>query len=219
MSWRLIILFVVLALGASLWGGYVAGDWLIANGPLRSPTMITAEEEANALPVLDANGKPYVGAPAQPLVNGRLGFLTPKNERELADWHIESKPADHYNPPIALARQRLNSNQLAQLSQGSAVSPSGLQGIANVDLEGGRRHSGSNEAIQPVEVNLPPAPAEEQRAAPSDPDWQAKLQRALHACSEKGFFDRPSCAWEARNQYCGPNNAWGKVAGCPSKSF
>jgi len=49
--------------------------------------------------------------------------------------------------------------------------------------------------------------------------WQARLRQDLQACDAESFFDRPSCAWAARNRYCTPNNAWGRVADCPAKNF
>ena len=92
-----------------------------------------------------------------------------------------------------------------------------FQGIANVgDLINASQ--GSGYAIQPIDVPAAP-PAAPPTAASTGGDWQNSLRQELHACSSLGFFDRPSCAWAARNKYCGPNNAWGKTRDCPAKSF
>src|SRR3546814_7074076 len=66
---------------------------------------------------------------------------------------------------------------------------------------------------------VPPPPPPPRQSPTPDGNWQAEFQRALKICSQKGFFDRPSCSWDARNQYCEPNNAWGKVPDCPAKTF
>ena len=54
---------------------------------------------------------------------------------------------------------------------------------------------------------------------PASAEAHPAFQAALQACSALGFFDRPSCAWAARNKYCEPNNGWGRVRDCPAKSF
>jgi len=70
--------------------------------------------------------------------------------------------------------------------------------------------------VPPMFVPPPPPPPV---VTPRNQSWQASLRQDLQACSAQGFFDRPSCAWAARNKYCEPNNAWGKVGDCPAKSF
>lgn len=216
MSWRLILAIVLLALGASVWGGIQMGNWLVENGPLRAPNMVAIEEAAQLMPTLDANGKPYVTPAPQPLVNGRLGV---PEEPEGFEWKIVAKTADQYNPPIALASTRLSASALSDLRQQGATSPSGLQGLARIGpSSGGGNRSAGQQAIQPVDVTIPPPPP----TAPvpnvgGNSSWIPQFQRELAACSQKGFFERPSCSWDARNKYCGPNNAWGQVEGCPSR--
>lgn len=213
MSWRLILAIVLLAMGASVWGGIHMGNWLVENGPLRAPNMLAIEEAAQLMPTLDANGKPYVTPAPQPLTNGRLGV---PDEPEPTEWQITNQTADKYNPPIALANTRLSASALSDLRQQSATSPSGLQGIAHVGPSGSR--DSAQQPIQPVDIAIPPPPPT--TPAPnvgSNSSWIAQFQRELAACSQRGFFERPSCSWDARNKYCGPNNAWGRVEGCPSR--
>ncbi len=88
MSWRLIIAILLLAAGASAWGGLRLGDWLI----IHSPTQIQSNEppeEPSKTPVLDANGKPFVASAPQPLPDGRQGVpsLPPP-----VDWQVQAAP-------------------------------------------------------------------------------------------------------------------------------
>ena len=70
MSWRLIFAFLLLAAGASAWGGLQLGDWLIAHGPAQIQTP-APHPELDQATVLDANGKPYVASAPQVLPDGR----------------------------------------------------------------------------------------------------------------------------------------------------
>lgn len=207
MPWRFIIAVLLLAAGASVWGGLELGNWLIAHGPEKS--MVVSAPAPSDLPTLDADGKPFTAQPPQPLVNGRLGV--PEEPTPIA-WEIDTSTLTEEKPPIALATTSISLEQAIQIAMSEQNRE--LQGIARVNL-------GDAEAIQPVEVGTPPPPPPQdiQIASNNGGAWQAQLQQELNACSKKGFFDRPSCSWEARNKYCGPNNAWGKVPGCPSKSF
>ncbi|MCQ9618029.1 hypothetical protein L1889_16260 [Paenalcaligenes niemegkensis] len=209
MSWRLILAVLLLAIGASIWGGITMGNWLIEHGPLRDPIM-TEIIEPVMMPTLDADGKPFTAEPPQPLVNGRLGVPEPY---DAIAWQIDNQAADKDNPPIALATTRIT---MAEAQAVAAQSSGGLQGIASV---GNLGLSGGANEVQPVDISAPPPPPAQEVASATDPNWRGDMQRELHACSQRGFFDRPSCSWDVRNKYCGPNNAWGKVAGCPSKSF
>ncbi|MGV2863346.1 hypothetical protein [Achromobacter sp. AGC39] len=47
--------------------------------------------------------------------------------------------------------------------------------------------------------------------------WVDTLQGELARCAELGFFERPDCAWEARRQFCEPNQGWGVVKECPAR--
>ncbi|CAB3724847.1 hypothetical protein AKG08_12145 [Achromobacter piechaudii] len=47
--------------------------------------------------------------------------------------------------------------------------------------------------------------------------WVQSLQTELDRCAALGFFDRPDCAWAARDQFCEPNNGWGVVKECPAR--
>lgn len=72
MSWRLLFATLLLALGASAWGGIQLGDWLVAHAPPAAPAP-GQDAAASQQPVLDANGRPYVAQPPQPRIDGTLG--------------------------------------------------------------------------------------------------------------------------------------------------
>jgi hypothetical protein len=207
MSWRLIFAFLLLAAGASAWGGLQLGDWLIAHGPAQMQ-MPAPHPELDQTAVLDANGKPYVASAPQVLSDGRQGVpeLAPP-----VDWKIQqtSSLLDS-GAPIAMATTTISMDEAIALASQNQLGD-GLQGIAQLGALGG------SQVVQPIDVTAAtPAPSSAQTAA-QDNSWQTAFQSELKACESEGFFSRPSCAWAARNKYCGPHNAWGRVADCPAK--
>ena len=68
----------------------------------------------------------------------------------------------------------------------------------------------------PQMVQAPPPPPNTAPAAGAQ-GWQDALKRELAQCATQGFFERPSCSWNARNKYCAPNRAWGTMAECPAR--
>ena len=210
MSWRLIFVVLVVAAAASAWGGIRLGDWLVAHGP--QATVKPATPDVQTVPVLDADGKPSVPQPPQPLMDGRLAV--PESPAQVA-WELPQETAKESsdNPVIAMATTTITMMEAEQIAAGSGQNLVGIADVGDLGLGAG----GHQQPLQPIE---PAAPAPQ--AAPAQPrntSWQASLRQDLQACSALGFFDRPSCAWAARNKYCEPNNAWGKVRDCPSKSF
>lgn len=214
MSWRSIFALLVLAAVASAWGGLRLGDWLVAHGPTLAGNM-QDRIEAPAVPVLDANGKPMTSQPPQPLVDGRQGI--PPRPADIA-WEIpaESLEETKSNQVVAVSTTPITMVEAQQIAQANN-SGRNLVGIADV----GNLMGATKPPLQPVEApNMPPPPSGAPARAPGNAQaWQASLRQDLQACSAESFFDRPSCAWAARNKYCTPNSAWGTVADCPAKSF
>jgi len=212
MSWRFILAILLIAAGASAWGGLQLGNWLVAHSPTAPVT--PPHPELSDVPVLDANGLPYTAAPPQPLVNGRLGV--PSEPARIA-WQLEDPSLEKItsNPAIHVATTTITMAEAQALAEEGGGT--GLQGIADVSGLGLTGTGGQPQPLQPVEMAPPPPPPPP--TAVNNQAWQASLRQDLQACSAKGFFDRPSCAWTARNKYCGPNKAWGRVADCPAKSF
>ncbi|PLC55932.1 hypothetical protein CR155_00760 [Pollutimonas nitritireducens] len=215
MSWRFIFAILLVAAGVSAWGGLRLGDWLVSHGPIAPPiedptTIVTT-------PVLDANGLPFVAQPPQPLVNGQQGVLSPPDQ---IAWEIPDRSLDETkkSAAIELATTTITMQEAIEIAE-SGTGQS-FQGIADVgDLVLG---AGGGGQLQPVEMTPPPPPPPPIAGAPAaggNQAWQASLRQDLQACSAQSFFDRPSCAWTARNKYCEPNNAWGRAPDCPAKSF
>ena len=208
MSWRLILVALIAAAGAAAVLGLRLGDWLVAHGPVATAQL--PNQPAVSPPVLDADGRPYTAQPPQPLVNGRQAVPEPP---PAVAWEINPEGLSETlnNPLIATATTSISLYQAKQLAQGGDA----LVGIADVgDLIGG-----GNIPLQPVEAPGLHQPGQSQAGAGTTPAWQADLRRALAACESASFFDRPSCTWAARNQYCGANNAWGQVDDCPARNF
>lgn len=222
MSWRFIFAIVIVSLGASAWGGLRLGEWLVAHGPVKPEVKSTPPELAD-VPVLDVDGKPFVALPPQPLVDGRLGV---PERREPIPWEVEAPTLAELQAetPISLATTTITMEEAVQIAN---ANPHGLQGLADVgDLMGGGGSTVGTtppaqgpQFIQPVDITQPPPPP---TAAPTQQvagNWEAALRKELQTCSNLGFFDRPSCAWAARNKYCEPNNGWGRTRDCPAKTF
>lgn len=216
MSWRVIFGILIVAAAASAWGGLRLGDWLIANGP--EAPIINDPPELAGEPVLDADGRPYQAQPPQPLVNGQLG--RPDTNFQVT-WEVADIPIEEVlqNPLIALATTRISMDEALALAE--LQDQNGLQGLGTID---GLVIPGTE--IQPIDMGNAQLPAAAQDGTMAtqgnnggNGNWLASLRRELDACSSLGFFERPSCAWAARNKYCEPNQAWGNVRECPPKSY
>jgi hypothetical protein len=214
MSWRFLIALLLVAAGLSAWGGLRLGDWLVAHSP--SAPVIEEHPELKDVPVLDAEGRPFVAQAPQPLLTGRQGV---PEKGEPIEWEIAQNALNEIkdNPLISVATTQISMDEARQLSAGA----DGLMGIGNVGGllgPGGAPGTGvitSSQDVQPIDVTVPPPPP---APVAGNQDWQAALAQEIQACSNEGFFSRPSCAWAARNKYCGPNNAWGRAANCPARN-
>ncbi len=206
MSWRLIFAILVLAAGASAWGGLRLGDWLIAHGPSQIEVVTPQYPAPTQNPVLDADGKPFVATAPQPLSDGRLGV--PSIQPPVA-WHIQADSLLAAGRPIALATTTISMDEAIRLASQNQFGAA-PQGVLNAGAAG---------ALIPIEPTdaTPTGSAAPPPAALNDKRWQAAFQSELKACASLGFFSRPSCAWAARKKYCEPHQAWGRVKDCPAK--
>ncbi|HLU16081.1 MAG TPA: hypothetical protein VKZ71_09615 [Burkholderiaceae bacterium] len=209
MSWRLMFVVLLVAAGLSAWGGITLGHWLVAHGPETPP--LPEELFGADIEVLDADGRPYTAQAPQPLIDGRLGIPDPV---EPIEWQIaDTSLAEEANLPIAVATTKITPEEARRIAHADDE----FRGLADVgDLIGALQ---GGQQIQPIDVPPPPPAPAPAATAEADRDWQLSLRREIQACEHVGFFQRPSCAWTARNKYCGPRNAWGKTPDCPSRSF
>ncbi len=212
MSWRFMFVVLIVAAGLSAWGGITLGHWLISHGPETPP--VVENLMTSDVPVLDADGRPFTAQPPQPLLNGQHGV--PDSTVQIA-WQLpETSLAEEAGElPIAIATTTITMEEARNIALAGDAQ---FQGIANVgDLIGALQSN--QQSLQPIDVPPPPPAPGHDTAAGMDGDWQLNLRQEINACDRLGFFDRPSCAWSARNKYCAPRNAWGNARDCPAKSF
>lgn len=221
MSWRVLFATLLLALGAAAWGGIQLGDWLVSHAPKASAAP-GQEALASQEPILDANGRPYVAQPPQPRVDGSLGVPDKPNGQS---WAVPTVSLFETakDPSIQISRDNISMDEARHLAAASNVPlPSGTSDVTTLDLQ----------ALPPTTTTPPPAnqdgyavtaantaPGTAPRGAAPAPagNWQDSLKRELAQCANEGFFQRPTCSWNARNKYCGPNRAWGTIAECPAR--
>ncbi|WP_188589741.1 hypothetical protein [Achromobacter denitrificans] len=222
MSWRFLFATLLVALGASAWGGIQLGDWLVAHAPTAAPAP-GQDAAASQQPVLDANGRPYVAQPPQPRIDGTLGVPDKPADRE---WQVNTVSLfdSVSDPNVKISRERISPEQAREIAAASHVPlPSGTSDVSTLDLQapgtssavnGGQAQAGGYGTPQMVQAPPPPPNTAQ---APGALGWQDALKRELAQCATQGFFERPSCSWAARNKYCGPNRAWGTMAECPAR--
>ena len=227
MSWRLLFLTLLLAFGAAAFGGLQLGDWLVAHAPVAAPAPGQDAADPERV-VLDANGKPFVAQPPQPLVDGTLGVPA---QPSATAWQVPTVSLFETvsDPKVNIARDRLSASEAQELAEVTADLPAGPADVVTIDLaepgEGSRPQPLPGQppltAMQPMGGTPVPAP---QQATPTPApaggqDWRGALRNELQHCASLGFFERPSCSWNARNKYCAPNRAWGTIAECPRRPF
>ncbi|WP_207545741.1 hypothetical protein [Achromobacter insolitus] len=221
MSWRFLFATLLIALGASAWGGIQLGDWLVAHAPVAAPAP-GQDAAASQQPVLDANGRPYVAQPPQPRIDGTLGVPDKPADRE---WQVNTVSLFDTvsDPSVKISRDRISPDQAREIAAASHVPlPSGPSDVSTLDLQAPGTSTAINGGGQ-VQANgygtpqMVQAPPPNTAQAPGALGWQDALKRELAHCATQGFFERPSCSWAARNKYCGPNRAWGTMAECPAR--
>jgi len=204
MSWRVLIVFLVLVMAGSAMGGVALGNWLNGQAPgLANESRINTTRAPEM--VLDAAGRPLAGVAPQPLIDGGLGVpplpLAP-------DWQVAGVSLFDtvLDPMVVLARGDESfsvSDRLGAAGQGLAQGPSD---VATVDVT-----MQQPEPVVPQRVAVEPVVA-----APTDMNWREQLSQAIKACDSVGFFSRPNCVDRARKKFCEPNKAWGRDELCPS---
>jgi len=221
MSWRILVMTLLVALGVSAWGGVQLGDWLVQHAPQAAPAPGADDDGAQA--VLDANGKPYLAQPPQPRVDGTLGV---PDKPTAANWNIQTVSLFEVvkDPNVTLSRSSMTAGQAAEIARAARSSlPDGDNNDSALDTapaygQGAIMASSSFSSGTMIRSSAQSSGANNGNGqAGGGGNWLPELRNELAQCANAGFFERPTCAWNARNRYCGPNQAWGRVNECPQR--
>ncbi|ANN75813.1 hypothetical protein [Bordetella flabilis] len=228
MSWRVLFATLLVALGASAWGGIQFGDWLVAHAP--AATRTPGQTDANQEPILDADGRPYTAQPPQPRIDGTLGV---PDRPTGTNWTVATVSLFDTvkDPSVQISRNNITMDEARQLAAATQSDlPSGPNDVTTLDLatqqaqtqqsaqQYAQIQASRNVSQQPMIQSVDmPAPQQQASAGAGQKGWQDALRRELAQCADAGFFERPTCSWNARNKYCAPNQAWGTIPECPNR--
>ncbi|WP_432785922.1 hypothetical protein AAEX37_00048 [Oligella sp. MSHR50489EDL] len=188
MSWRLLIFTVIVFAGIATALGLQAGDYLIERVPVQANIPNVTELDPPA--EYDALGHLITPQPMQPLLDGTQGLASDKPN---VDWKVKKESLD-----VTLKNE-----------EKSAMYAEENQRLSGVITQGS---TSSNQTFQPIRRQ-----ETTQGNAGDNQAWVGAFNQAMAQCRTMGFNERPGCISRVRNQYCGGNNAWGKVPDCPAR--
>ncbi len=205
MSWRVLIVLLVLAAVASWQGGVQLGNWLVTRAP---DTVASVADKDYKTLKLDALGRPITAQPPQPRIDGSLGV---PRELKPIEWAIEAITADDLEADPN--KMKVDDDDEGNVSEGSETA------------DARRLVQDNTRRIDRLDVAANQAGSTQRPAAPPVPPgitvtvttWQQSLKQELEQCTKVGFFQRPTCLQNARNKYCAPNDAWGRTPDCPAR--
>lgn len=214
MSWRVLIVFLVLAAVASWQGGVQLGNWLVTRAP---DTIASVADKDYRTLKLDANGRPITALPPQPRMDGTLGV---PRDIEPIEWAIETIAADDFE--IDPNRMKVEGDEDEDHDGGKVAEGSETADARRLAQDNFQR---TDAATAAANTRSTTAGSAQRPAAPPVPpgitvtviSWQQSLKQELEQCAKVGFFQRPTCLQSARTKYCTPNNAWGRTADCPAR--
>ena len=208
MSWRVLIVFLVLAGVASWQGGVQLGNWLVTRAP---DTVASVADKDYKTLKLDALGRPITAQPPQPRIDGTLGV-----PREITpiEWAIEAITADDFE--IDPNKMKVDDDDESPASEGSETADAKLL-AQNSTRRTDRPDAAANLSTASSSGQRPAAPPVPPGITVTVISWQLSLKQELEQCAKVGFFQRPTCLQNARIKYCAPNDAWGKTADCPAR--
>lgn len=207
MSWRVLIVFLMLAGVASWQGGVQLGNWLVTRAP---DTVASVADKDYKTLKLDALGRPITAQPPQPRIDGTLGV---PREIEPIEWAIEAVTADDFETDPNRMKVEDDDDDEDTVSEGSETADA--RRLARNAKE--RSDSTENSAPSSGSTARPAAPPVPPGITVTVISWQQSLKQEIEQCGKLGFFQRPTCLQNARSKYCAPNNAWGKTADCPAR--
>ena len=208
MSWRVLIVFLMLAGVASWQGGVQLGNWLVTRAP--DTVASVADKDYNLLK-LDAFGRPITAQPPQPRIDGTLGV---PRALDPIEWAIEAVTAEDFDT---------DPNRMKVEGDEDDDEDTAKDGSETADAK--RLARNTRESSENTPSAAPPSNSMTRPTAPPVPpgitvtviSWQQTLKQELEQCGKLGFFQRPTCLQSARSKYCAPNDAWGKTADCPAR--
>lgn len=189
MSWRLLIFTIIMFAGVATALGLQAGDYLIERVPVQTDIPNVTELDPPA--EFDDQGKPITPQPMQPLLDGTQGLATTKPD---VNWKISESSLD-----VALKNEK-----------DSAMYGEENQRLSGVVTQGS---TGGAQSFQPIQRQRPAQGG----SGSNNSAWVGAFNQAMAQCRALNFNERPSCISRVRNQYCGANNAWGRVTDCPAR--
>ncbi|WP_028357309.1 hypothetical protein [Brackiella oedipodis] len=187
MSWRLLIFSLLIFAAIATTIGLKAGDWLIDHVPDQANIPNTAILDPE--PQVDAQGRPVMNQPQQPLLNGSQGVPP---EHQAVNWKIDSNSVKQSEKNAETGEKNNSANN------------AGAYTVTEGD-------TGASANYRPLQRNNTTATSSAGAA------WQGEFQQKMAACRRLDFNSRPSCIRNTRQQYCGANNAWGQINDCPAQ--
>ena len=222
MSWRFLIIVLVIMLAAAGMAGVGLGEWLVAKAPGASETTRANLPEPVINTSRDASGQLIVPQAPQPLIDGGLG-VPPPAKAQLWEVQRNSLFDGFIDPMVIISRDGQSYTVGDMLSKAGQDLPQGPTDIQTLDVT---QAGGARSAIAPTSAGpkpLPPPPLSPptvvaQTNTPSARlSWQDQLKETVEKCDAGSFFDLPTCMERARDRFCTPNNAWGKHPLCPAR--
>ena len=216
MSWRVLIVFLMLAAVGSWQGGVQLGNWLVTRAP--DTIASVADKDYKTLP-LDALGRPITAQPPQPRIDGTLGV---PRELDPIEWAIEAVTDEYFetDPNRMKVESDVDDNDESKVREGSETADArrlAQDSTQRSDRAGTSTNTSPSQSTTSNSAQRPSAPPVPPGITVTVISWQQSLKQELEQCAKVGFFQRPTCLQFARNKYCAPNDAWGKVADCPPR--
>ena len=228
MSWRTLIVFLLLAGVASWQGGMQLGEWLVSRAPESIASASSTKESKDQ--VLDANGKAFTPQPPQPRVDGTLGVPRKGAPVEWTITPVIASITDIGSIPIPVDSEGNYERRDSELAAGGLELAQGQSDIATLDVAASPVRTPASATVSTPARSASAKPTSgfegirtSENADPTKApvvtvySWVQSLKKEIEQCANLGFFQRPTCVQNARNKFCAPNNAWGRTADCPPR--
>jgi len=195
MSWRVLIVFLMLAAVASWQGGVQLGNWLVTRAP---DTVASVADKDYKTLQRDANGRLITAQPPQPRIDGTLGV---PRELPLIEWAIEAVTADDFETdPNRMKVEGDDDDDEGKVREGSETADArrlaqdSFQRSDSTTTVSNTQPTTSGSAQRPAAPPVPPG------ITVTVISWQQSLKQELEQCTKVGFFQRPTCLQTARTK-------------------